>query len=173
VSNRSGLWLLRMLGGMPKPTKRADDEPPRIVTRDRVADYLLGRGYRFVIDDDGDLTGTWDGSRFWFLLLGEHQEIVQVRGRWHRTLPLEQRRAVTLALNDWNRDRIWPKAYVREEEGQLALYSEVSSDLEVGATDQQLAQLIACGLGTGVQMFSALDSVLPQDDAGDPDVPDN
>jgi hypothetical protein len=80
---------------------------------------------------------------------------------------------VTLALNDWNRDRIWPKAYVREEEGQLALYSEVSSDLEVGATDQQLAQLIACGLGTGVQMFSALDAVLPQEDGTDPDVPDN
>lgn len=173
MSNRSGLWLLRMLGGMPKPTKRVDDEPPRLVTRDRVADYLLGRGYRFVIDDDGDLTGTWDGSRFWFLLLGEHQEIVQVRGRWHRTMPIEQRRAVTLALNDWNRDRIWPKAYVREEEGQLALYSEVSSDLEVGATDQQLAQLIACGLGTGVQMFSALDAMLPQDDGADPDVPDN
>jgi hypothetical protein len=170
---RSGFWLLRMLGGMPKPTKRADDEPPRPVTRDRLADYLLGRGYRFVVDDDGDLTGTWDGSRFWFLLLGEQHEIVQVRGRWHRTLTVEQRRGVSLALNDWNRDRIWPKAYVREEDGQLALYSEVSMDLEAGATDAQLAQLLACGLGTGVQMFSALDALLPGDDGAGPDVPDN
>lgn len=168
-------WLLRVLGGLPKPAKGpvVDDEPPTPLTRDRIADYLLGRGYRFVIDDDGDLTGTWDGSRFWFLTLGEHQEILQVRGRWHRSLPLEQRAAVTLALNDWNRERIWPKAYLREEEGLLALYSEVSADLEPGVNEVQLAQLLACGLGTGVQMFSALDAMLPSDDAPHGDVPDN
>ncbi|MBD7920078.1 YbjN domain-containing protein [Cellulomonas sp. Sa3CUA2] len=168
-------WLLRVLGGLPKPTKgrSLDDEPPRPLTRDRVADYLLARGYRFVVDDDGDLTGTWDGSRFWFLLLGEQQEILQVRGRWHRSLPLEQRRALALALNDWNRERIWPKAYAREEEGMLAVYAEVSADLEPGVTDVQLAQLLACGLGTGVQLFAALDPIVPADGAPPPDVPDN
>ena len=156
-------WLLRVLGGLPKPAKHApaDDEEPQPVTRDRVGDYLLDKGYRFIVDDDGDLTGTWDGSRFWFLLLGEHDEIVQVRGRWQRQVPLEQRGAVSLALNDWNRERIWPKAYVREEEGMLALYSEVSADFEPGATDAQLAQILACGLGTGVQLFAALEATIP------------
>jgi hypothetical protein len=88
-------------------------------------------------------------------------------------LPLEQRAAVALAINDWNRERIWPKAYVREEEGVLALYSEVSSDFEPGATDLQLAQLVACGLGTGVQMFTALDGLLPRDETPPADLPDN
>lgn len=168
-------WLLRVLGGLPKPTKRpsADDEPPRPLTRDRIGDYLLGRGYRFVVDEDGDLTGTWDGSRFWFLMLGEHQEILQVRGRWHRTFALEQRAPVGLAVNDWNRERIWPKAYLREEDGVIALYSEVSADFEPGVTDLQLAQLVACGLGTGVQMFAALEGLLPRDDAPPTDLPDN
>ena len=115
--------------------RRRDDEPPRPLSRERIADYLIGRGYRFVVDDDGDLTGTWDGSRFWFLLLGEQQEILQVRGRWHRTLQLDQRDAAALAVNDWNRERIWPKAYLREEEGVLALYSEVSADFEPGVTE--------------------------------------
>ena len=126
-----------------------------------------------MVDDDGDLTGTWDGSRFWFLLLGEQQEILQVRGRWHRSLQLDQREVASLAVNDWNRERIWPKAYLREEEGVLALYSEVSADFEPGVTEPQLAQLLACGLGTGVQMFSSLEAVLPRDDAPPPDVPDN
>lgn len=167
-------WLQRVLGGLPKPDKRApsDGQEPLPVTRDRVGDYLLAKGYRFVVDEDGDLTGTWDGSRFWFLLLGDHAEIVQVRGRWHRQLPLEQRAAVGLALNDWNRERIWPKAYVREEEGMLALYSEVSADFEPGATDAQLEQILACGLGTGVQLFAALESTLPGG-GPPPDVPDN
>ena len=62
---------------------------------------------------------------------------------------------------------------VYEEEGVLALYSEVSADFEPGVTEPQLAQLLACGLGTGVQMFSSLEAVLARDDAPPPDVPDN
>ncbi|WP_029288820.1 YbjN domain-containing protein [Cellulomonas sp. HZM] len=168
-------WLQRVLGGLPKPPKSVpdDDDPIRAPHRDRLGEYLLEHGYRFVVDDDGDLTGTWDGNRFWFLLLGEADEIVQVRGRWHRQLPLDQRAAVSLALNDWNRERIWPKAYVREEDGMLALYSEVSADFEAGVNDQQLAQVLACGLGTGVQLFASLEQLLPGDDAPPGDVPDN
>jgi Putative bacterial sensory transduction regulator len=156
-------WVKRVFGN-PRPkltSPRPAHERTAPVTRDRIATYLLSRGYRFLLDDDGDLTGTWDGSRFWFLLLGERGEILQVRGRWHRTLPGNRRTAVLLAANDWNRERIWPKVYVREEEGELALYSEVSVDLENGVTNAQLAQLIACGLGTGVQMFTVLDTLLP------------
>lgn len=168
-------WVTRVLGGFGKPEKHAparDQEVPTPLSRDRIEGYLRSRGYRYLIDDDGDLTGTWDGSRFWFLLLGEHDEILQVRGRWHRSLALEQRRSVALAVNDWNRERIWPKVYVREEDGLLALYSEVSADLEQGVTDIQLAQLLACGLGTGVQMFTAIEAVLPGDEAP-PGIPDN
>jgi len=168
-------WLLRVLGGLPKPAKRVPgrDGPPRPLSRERVADHLLSRGYRFVVDDDGDLTGTWDGSRFWFLLLGEQQEILQVRGRWHRQLALEHRPALALAVNDWNRERIWPKAYLREEEGALALYSEVSADYEPGVTDLQLAQLVSCGLGTGVQMFAAVEALLPHADGAADSLPDD
>jgi len=157
-------WLARVFGN-PRPKQTAAPVPlerATPLTRGRVAAYLARRGYRYLVDDDGDLTGTWDGSRFWFLLLGDHNEIVQVRGRWHRTLPVAQRSALLLAANDWNRERIWPKVYLREEDGELALYSEVSVDLENGVTDTQLAQLLACGLGTGVQTFSALDSLLPE-----------
>ena len=162
-SDARARWLSRVFGGtrghLPPLAPARERATP--LSRDRVAAYLLSRGYRFLIDDDGDLTGTWDGSRFWFLLLGDHAEILQIRGRWHRTLPTTRRTSVLLAANDWNRERIWPKVYVREEEGELALYSEGSVDLENGVTSTQLAQLIACGLGTGVQMFTVLDSLLP------------
>jgi hypothetical protein len=63
--------------------------------------------------------------------------------------------------------------YLREEDGLLALYSEVSADLERGVTDDQLAQLVACGLGTGVQMFTAFDEILPHDDSPPPGTPNN
>jgi hypothetical protein len=158
-------WLSRVLGerSAPPPAERRVplQARPTPLTRDRVAAALATRGYHFRVDEDGDLTGVWNDSRFWFLLLGEQREILQVRGRWHRQLPVASRRSVTLALNDWNRERIWPKLYLREEEGQLAVYSEVSTDLEHGVTDEQLDQLISCGLGTGVQSFASFDTLLP------------
>ncbi|WP_182113617.1 MULTISPECIES: YbjN domain-containing protein [unclassified Actinotalea] len=137
---------------------------PRPLDSARVEAYLVGEGYHVHRDEDDDLTGTWDGDRFWFLLLGEDHEVLQVRGRWHRTLPEHRRAAALLAVNDWNRERIWPKAYVRAEDGELALYGEVSVDLEHGVTDDQLAQLVACGLGTGVQLFAALGQLVPPQD---------
>ena len=162
ANQRTG-WLARLFGETRPTTSPLIErvERPTPITRDRVASYLRRRGYRFVVDAEGDLTGTWDDNRFWFLLLGDDDEILQVRGRWHRQLPVEQRRGLALALNDWNRERIWPKVYVREEEGALSLYSEVSVDLERGATDAQIGQAITCGLGTGVKMFDALLGLLP------------
>lgn len=156
-------WLSRVLAvRQPTPERRVTAQArPTPLTRDRVAAVLTEHGYHHRVDDDGDLTGVWNESRFWFLLLGDAQEILQVRGRWHHQLPVASRRAVTLALNDWNRERIWPKLYVREEEGQLAIYSEVSTDLEHGVTTEQLDQLVSCGLGTGVQAFASFQGLLP------------
>ncbi len=123
----AGRWLKRLLNPRPPATRRSSGmqtrtlanvqvEKPRPLSTQRVGDDLSRRGYRFRIDDDGDVTGTWDGNRFWFLLLGEHDEILQVRGRWAGALPAASRLAVLQAANDWNRERIWPKVYTREEE---------------------------------------------------------
>lgn len=146
----------RTAGG-PVPAPRRT----RPLDRGRVEAYLAGRGYHVAVDEDGDLTGTWDGNRFWFILSGERDEILQVRGRWQRTLSPTRRTAALLAVNDWNRERIWPKVYLRDEEDGTALYTEVSVDLEHGVSDDQLAQLVSCGLGTGAQFFSALAGLVP------------
>ena len=147
-----------------KPPGPVRVERPRPLDGARVEAYLVGQGYHVMRDEDGDLTGTWDGDRFWFLMLGDHQEVLQVRGRWHRTLQEHHRAAVLLAVNDWNRERIWPKAYLRTGEGEVTVYGEVSVDLEHGVTDQQLAQMVGCGLGTSVQFFAALANLVPDED---------
>ncbi|MCB7137748.1 YbjN domain-containing protein [Cellulosimicrobium marinum] len=165
-------WFARLFGN--RRPKSADASPappelPRTLTMSRVGDHLTRRGYHFRVDDDGDITGTWDGHRFWFLLLGDRSEVLQVRGRWSTTLPVDARLATLQAVNDWNRERIWPKVYVREEAGRLAVYAEVSVDFERGVTDAQLAQTVSCGLGTAVQLFHAVGATLPPgvvDDAG-------
>lgn len=181
-SSGAGRWLARLLNPRPPAARRTSGsqtrtitnvevEKPRPLSTQRVGDDLSRRGYRFRIDDDGDVTGTWDGNRFWFLLLGEHDEILQVRGRWAGTLPAGARLAVLQAANDWNRERIWPKVYTREEAAGLALYAEVSVDFEHGATEDQLAQTVSCGLVTASQFFSTVASLAPPSDT-DQDDPD-
>ncbi|CAM3530234.1 hypothetical protein GCM10007368_18260 [Isoptericola cucumis] len=143
--------------------RRVTDPPARPVplSSTRVADDLTRRGYRFRTDQDGDVTGTWDGNRFWFLLLGDHEEIFQVRGRWAGTVPDQARLSVLQAVNDWNRERVWPKVYTRREGDGLALYAEVSVDFEHGATDEQLAATVSCGLVTASQFFTTVGTLVP------------
>ncbi len=111
------------------------------LTRERVEAFLTSRDWRYFVDSDGDLGGNWDGKVFFFFLMGEKQEILQVRGRWNRTLPASAEAQVALVANEFNRDKIWPKVYARVEDDQLAVYTEVATDLEFGVADDQLGQL--------------------------------
>lgn len=146
---------------------------PSEVTRDRLASYLGSRGYTFRLDDDGDITGTWDGNRFWFMLLGVDKDIIQVRGRWHRPLAESNRVATLQIVNDWNRDRIWPKAYVRRENGALSLYTEHSVDFGPGATQDQIDETLAGGLGNALQLFASVAASLRPQVHDDDDMDDN
>jgi len=136
--------------------------PPAPLSTERVAQTLSRRGFSFSRDDDGDITGIWDGHRFWLMVTGEQDDVLQVRGVWNRSVPLERRAALRLAVNDWNRDRLWPKVFYRAEEEEIVVYAEHSIDLEPGVNDPQLDQTIACGLLTGVQFFAELDKAFPE-----------
>ena len=89
-----------------------------------------------------------------------------MRGQWHREVAIERLEEVLDVCNEWNADRIWPKAYVRvRDNGLVHVVSEVATDLEHGATDAQLSQMLFCGLSTGSMFFDALDERYP-DPAG-------
>jgi hypothetical protein len=151
-------WLARLFRNrQAKTAPSVVPDRPTPLSVQRIGDYLTGRGYHFRVDDDGDITGTWEGHRFWFLLLGEKQEILQVRGCWSDPIHAASRLDALQVDNDWNRERIWPKVYLRaDRSGPTLLYAEISVDFEYGATDIQLGQIIACGLGTAVQLFRAI-----------------
>jgi len=157
------------------PFRRRPDAPepsgpvPIPLTRARIAAYLDGEGYRHVMDDDGDLAASWNGNPFWIIVSGEREEVIQVRGRWATTLPLAARVSLLHVVNGWNRDRFWPKAYVREEDGQLALYGEWSTDLAHGVTEEQLGRVVLTALATTLQLFDHVATTLPPSDTPDAD----
>jgi hypothetical protein len=145
------------MGLFSKPT----DEPAPLSV-ERVAARMDAQGYRYQIDDDGDLGGYWDGHLFYFFVQGASKEILQVRGRWQRHVPAESRTSALDVVNDWNTEKLWPKGYVRLEDGELGVYGEVTVDYEHGVTDAQLDQQILCGVSTTIQMFELLDQVFPE-----------
>lgn len=150
---------------MSPASARPRDEPDQRttpLTGARVLTRLAALGYRVAVDVDGDPTGVWGTDRFWFLRLGTQREILQVRGRWHRTVPAARRAELLMVVNDWNRDRLWPKAYVRAEGQGLVVTAEVSVDLADGVTDDQLDAVLLRGLAAGGRLFEALAQQLPE-----------
>ena len=132
------------------------------LTAERIRAWLSRSDYGYFTDLDGDLGGLWRGRLFYFFTLGERHEILQVRGQWNRTFAIERLAEVLEICNDWNAERVWPKAYVRvRDDGRVHAVCEAATDLEHGVTDAQLAELVDCGLGTCVQFFDGLESLLP------------
>ena len=116
----------------------------------------------YALDADGDPGGYWDGHLFFFLRNGNSDSILSVRGRWTRQLGVEHRDEVISLLNDWHAEKIWPKAYVQEEETGLGIYGDMSTSLGNGVTQAQLDDLMGCAIGTTIQMFEHLDERFPE-----------
>jgi hypothetical protein len=130
---------------------------PPALTRDRIEEALKREDWTYQIDSDGDIGGLWDNNVFYFFLYGEQHEILQVRGRWHQSLPIELRAQVRQALDDWHLNKIWPKAYTRvDDQGQMWVMAEHSVDWEHGVTDEQLSLTLRCAITTSLALFRDL-----------------
>jgi len=149
--------LTRELGANPYP-----DDVPSPLTMARIVAWFEANQFSYFVDNDGDVGGLWRGRLFYFFLFGDESEILQVRGQWNREVAIERLEEVLEACNEWNADRIWPKAYVRvRDNGMVHVIAEVATDLEHGVTDAQLGQLLNCGLSTANLMFDTLDGLYP------------
>ena len=163
----AGRPIAGLLGGPSRqaPVQRVvedDDTVPRPLTADRLRAWFAGHGYTYFVDDDGDVGGLWRGRLFYFFLFGQKQEILQVRGVWNREFAIERLTEVLEVCNEWNADKIWPKAYVRvRDDGMVHATCEVATDLEHGVTDAQLGQLLHCGLSSASVFFDTLDELYP------------
>ncbi|MDT0165552.1 YbjN domain-containing protein [Actinotalea sp. AC32] len=159
-----GRPLPGLLGG-PARTPPAQGLPPDVPTplsRARLTAWFQEHGYTYFVDSDGDVGGLWRGRLFYFFCFGQRGEILQVRGQWHREFAIERLTEVLEVCNTWNADRLWPKTYARvRDDGMVHVTCEVATDLEHGVTDEQLGQLLHCGLSTATVFFDQLDELYP------------
>ncbi|HWS58833.1 MAG TPA: YbjN domain-containing protein [Actinotalea sp.] len=157
------------------PDRRAPAQDPASTTMptamstDRLRGWFARHGYACFTDADGDVGGLWRGRLFYFFLFGEHHEILQVRGQWNREFAIERMAELLDLCNEWNAERVWPKAYVRvRDDGMVHAVCEVATDLEHGVTEDQLGQLLHCGLTSASAFFDELDDRYPDPAASAP-----
>ncbi|RPF27891.1 YbjN domain-containing protein [Georgenia muralis] len=156
--------VLRSAGSVRRTSPAALTGPLRAttpVTPERVHDVVVDRGYHVRTEPDGSVDGLWDGYRFQLRLAGEEADFLSVRGTWGRAVPEEYAGALAQAVNDWNRDKIWPTVYTADSPEGPVVRTEVLVDVGAGATDRQLLEIIEGGLSAGVQFFQALTRSVP------------
>lgn len=136
------------------------DELVRPVTRDRIAASLRRRGYRYLVDESGDLCGLWAYRFFSFYIVRD--QVLQVRGRWSRQASIERLWEILAFTDTWNRERHHPKCYVRvHDDGRVHVLTEVSIPVTAGLSDGQIDHHLAVGLASGASVFDELDELYP------------
>jgi hypothetical protein len=126
------------------------------LTNELIAQVLSARGYNFGTDDDGDIGGMWDENLIWFFRRGSQGEMLQVRTLAAVEFTVDDVPKLYAFCNEWNHDRLWPKAFVHvNDDGTARVFGEVTTDLERGVSHAQLDQLIGCGISTGCQLAEA------------------
>jgi hypothetical protein len=118
-------------------------------TRALVQQILDEFGLKHQIDADGDLVVRWEKCSVYFFFYGERSEVVQARLYLNRRFEVETRGALALVLDEWNRTKLFPKAYtVLPDDGMVGICGEQCHDFEAGVTRAQLKYAIGMWVET-------------------------
>ena len=127
------------------------------LTHEMITTALDARGYAYMVDEDGDVLGNFQGNLIYFFQIGDEREMLQVRAMVQHVFGMEDVLRLYGFCNAWNHDRLWPKAYVHvQDDGTVNVIGEVLADWEKGVTPEQLDQVLICGIATGCQLADAV-----------------
>jgi hypothetical protein len=115
-------------------------------------------GLKHAIDDDGDLVVRWEKCSIYFFFYGEKREVLQARLYANRRFNVDMRATLTLLLDEWNRTKLFPKAFtILPDDGMVGICAEQCHDFEAGATRAQLKYAIGIWVDTLLRFAEWLD----------------
>jgi hypothetical protein len=118
-------------------------------------------GLKHQIDDDGDLVVRWEKCSVYFFFYGEKHEVLQARLYMNRRFSVEMRGMLALLLDEWNRTKLFPKAYtVLPDDGVAGVCAEHCQDFEAGVTRAQLKYAVGLWLDTLLRFVDWVDEQL-------------
>jgi Putative bacterial sensory transduction regulator len=118
-------------------------------------------GLKHSIDDDGDLTVRWEKCSIYFFFYGERREVLQARMYLNRRFDVEMRATITLLLDEWNRTKLFPKAFtILPDDGMVGICAEQCYDFEAGVTRPQLKYTVGIWIDTLLRFCDWLEDQL-------------
>lgn len=118
-------------------------------------------GLKHQLDGDGDLVVRWEKYSIYFFCYGERHEVLQARLYLNRRFSVEVRGPLALLLDEWNRTKLFPKAYtVLPDDGMVGVCGEHSFDFETGATRVQLKYAVGMWIDTLLRFAEWIDEQL-------------
>jgi hypothetical protein len=109
----------------PQPTGQAG--PPPVVVPDQalVKQLLDQMELKHAEDEEGDLLAPWEGFRVYYMFRGEQKELFAVRAFYDRPHSIESKTELIEALDEWNRETLWPKVYTHtHDDGVVRVIGE-------------------------------------------------
>ena len=61
------------------------------LTTQRIVEFMDRKEYHYALDDDGDPTAVFDHQLFWFIIHGDQNSVLQIRGRLRLPVNPERR----------------------------------------------------------------------------------
>ena len=115
-------------------------------------------GLKHAIDDDGDLVVRWEKCSVYFFFYGDNREVLQARLYANRRFSVDMRATLTLLLDEWNRTKLFPKAFtILPDDGMVGICAEQCHDFEAGATRAQLKYSVGMWIDTLLRFAEWLD----------------
>jgi Putative bacterial sensory transduction regulator len=115
------------------------ERPVVLPTTSVLRRILDGYSLQSAIDSDGDLVVRWENYSVYFFHYGQDDEVLQARMYLNRRFDVDLRPTLALVLDDWNRSKLFPKAYtVLPDDGLVGICAEQAFDFEGGTSRQQL-----------------------------------
>ena len=106
--------------GVPQPPQQPSGEagPPPVVVpnQDLVRQLLDQMELKHAMDEEGDLLAPWEGFRVYYMFRGDQKELFAVRTFYDRPHSIDSKTELLEALDEWNRETLWPKVYTHTQE---------------------------------------------------------
>ncbi|MFC5909646.1 YbjN domain-containing protein [Streptacidiphilus monticola] len=118
--------------GVPQQPAPAGQPPVIIPDQDLVKQLLDQMELKHTVDEEGDLLAPWEGFRVYFMFRGEQQELFAVRAFYDQPHDLERKAELLEALDEWNRETLWPKVYTHTHDDAVRVIGETQMIVGMG-----------------------------------------
>jgi len=144
--------------------RREPDGGTAVLPSIALVEQLLDEfGLKHSIDDDGDLVVRWERCSVYFFLYGERHEVLQARMYMNRRFNVEARAGLALILDEWNRTKLFPKAFtILPDDGMVGVCAEQCYDFDAGVTRAQLKYTVGTWVDTLLRFSDWIDDQVDQ-----------